>query len=384
MASIRKHKGGWQARYRDPDGRLRGKSFDRKADAARFLATTEAAKLRGEWVDPILGRVTLEEWAERWMATLAHVAPKTRVGYESLLRTQVLPAFGLVPLAGIEQPAVKAWVAAMRGRGLSASRIRQAYRLLSGMMAAAVEGGYLAKSPCTGVRLPRSARRHATILTAGQVDELADAAGDSGVLVYLMAYGGLRWGEVAGLRRRRVDLLHGRLEVAEAASDVNGVLHYGPTKTYERRWVRLPGFLVELLAAHLEGVAPDPDELVFRGSRGAALRYQSFRRGVWDKAVARAGLPAGVTPHCLRHTCASLLVSGGADPVAVQRHLGHKDVTTTLNIYAGLFPNRLEEIAVALDAIYRGASAERSGGPRVAPLWPRPEPLPVAEAGNTP
>lgn len=66
-----------------------------------------------------------------------------------------------------------------------------------------------------------------------------------------------------------------------------------------------------------------------------------------------AGLPEGLTPHHLRHTCASLLVAGGADPVAVQRHLGHKDVSTTLNIYAGLFPNRLEEIAVALDAIYR-------------------------------
>lgn len=74
--------------------------------------------------------------------------------------------------------------------------------------------------------------------------------------------------------------------------------------------------------------------------------------------MSRAGLPAGLTPHHLRHTCASLLVAGGADPVAVQRHLGHKDVSTTLNIYAGLFPNRLEEIAVALDAIYRDSRSE--------------------------
>ncbi len=81
-----------------------------------------------------------------------------------------------------------------------------------------------------------------------------------------------------------------------------------------------------------------------------------------------AGLLEGLTPHHLRHTCASLLVAGGADPVAVQRHLGHKDVSTTLNIYAGLFPNRLEEIAVALDVIYRESRSElhdvrRLGGP---------------------
>jgi integrase len=107
----------------------------------------------------------------------------------------------------------------------------------------------------------------------------------------------------------------------------------------------------------LEAVGPDPEELVFRGQRGAPLRYQSFRRAVWDKAVTAAGLPAGLTPHCLRHTCASLLVAGGADPVAVQRHLGHRDVTTTMNVYAGLFPNRLDEIATALDGLYEAAQS---------------------------
>jgi hypothetical protein len=148
----------------------------------------------------------------------------------------------------------------MRARGLSASRIRQAYRLLSGMMTAAVQAGYLAKSPCIGIRLPRMVRRDASLLTASEVDRLAEAVAQPGrkkhasapkpatleqqaTLIYLLAYGGLRWGEAAALRRKRCDLLHGRVEVAERASDVNGRLVYGPTKTYERRWVRLPVFL---------------------------------------------------------------------------------------------------------------------------------------------
>ena len=153
---------------------------------------------------------------------------------------------------------------------------------------------------------------------------------------------------------------------------MNGHLMYGPTKTYERRRVRIPSFLVELLARQLETVPADPEALVFIGLRGAPLRYQSFRRAIWDRAVTTAGLPQGLTPHHLRHTCASLLVAGGADPVAVQRHLGHKDVSTTLNIYAGLFPNRLEQIAVALDAIYRESRTadprplERLGGSSMA------------------
>ena len=356
---LRKQNGSrrYQVRYVGPDGRERAKTFGRKTDADRFAASVETDKARGEWIDPRLGKTTVGEWAEGWLGRLAHVQPKTRVGYESLLKTCVLPAFGATPLARVEQPAVAGWVAEMRARGLSASRIRQAYRVLSSLMAAAVQGGYIARTPCTGIRLPRAARRDATLLTAAEVDRLAAAAGEYGTLIYLLAYGGLRWGEVAALRRRRCDLLRRRVEVAEAASDVNGRLLYGPTKTFERRWVRLPDFLLERLARHLEGVRPDPEELVFRGQRGAPLRYQSFRRAVWERAVAEAELPAGLTPHCLRHTCASLLVAGGADPVAVQRHLGHRDVTTTMNVYAGLFPNRLDEIAVALDGLYRAAQS---------------------------
>ncbi len=349
----------YQVRYVGPDGRERAKTFARRVDADRFAASVESDKARGEWIDPRLGKTTVAEWADGWLSRLAHVRPKTKVGYESLLRTCVLPAFGTTPLARVEQPAVAGWVAEMRARGLSASRVRQAYRVMSSLMAAAVQGGYLARTPCTGIRLPRAARRDATLLTAAEVDRLAEAAGEYGSLIYLLAYGGLRWGEVAALRRRRCDLLRRRVEVAEAVSDVNGRLVYGPTKTFERRWVRLPDFLAEQLARHLEGVGADPDELVFRGQRGAPLRYQSFRRAVWDRAVAAAGLPDGLTPHCLRHTCASLLIAGGADPVAVQRHLGHRDVTTTMNIYAGLFPNRLDEIATALDGLYRAA---RSAG----------------------
>lgn len=373
MASVRRHPhGGWQVRYRDPDGRQRSKTFPRKALAERYAATVEVDMVRGEWVDPERGRVLLSEWSDQWLATVVHVRPKTLAGYESLLKTRVLPEFGSTPLARIEQQAVAAWVAEMRAKGLSASRIRQAYRVLSSMMTAAVAAGYLAKSPCVEIRLPRVARRDATILTGAEVDDLAAAAGSFETLIYLLAYGGLRWGEVAALRRRRCDLLRGRVEVAEAVSDVNGRLVYGPTKTFERRWVRLPAFLVERLARHLDGVSADPDALVFRGGRGAPLRYQSFRRAVWDRAVADAGLPPDVTPHCLRHTCASLLVASGADPVVVQRHLGHKDVTTTLNIYAGLFPNRLDEVVAALDGIYREAKTGLRAVAHVDRMWTKP------------
>jgi hypothetical protein len=61
----------WRARYRDPSGRERSKSFARKVDAERFLVSVEDAKLRGAYVDPAAGRVPFAEWAERWFNTTA-------------------------------------------------------------------------------------------------------------------------------------------------------------------------------------------------------------------------------------------------------------------------------------------------------------------------
>jgi hypothetical protein len=58
----------WRARYLDPEGRQRSRTFARKLDAERFLATVETDKLRGAYVDPDAGRVTLREYGEEWLA----------------------------------------------------------------------------------------------------------------------------------------------------------------------------------------------------------------------------------------------------------------------------------------------------------------------------
>lgn len=120
----------------------------------------------------------------------------------------------------------------------------------------------------------------------------------------------------------------------------------------------LPARVIENLARHLGTVPPGGETLVFTGQRGTPLRNQNFRRTYFDPAAASAGLPAGITPHGLRHTCASLLVDQGADPVAVQRHLGHRDVTTTLRIYRHLFAHRTDQVVDALDALYVEAQKE--------------------------
>ena len=168
------------------------------------------------------------------------------------------------------------------------------------------------------------------------------------LVVYVLAYCGLRYGELAALRVRDVDLLRRRLTVARSVTDVDGHLVFGDPKTHQCRQVPVPRFLVEALAAACAGRGPD--ELVFTSPAGGVLRNNNWRRRAFNPAAIRVGLD-GLTPHELRHTAASLAVSAGANVKAVQRMLGHASAAMTLDVYSGLFGDDLDVVAERLDAL---------------------------------
>jgi integrase len=170
--------------------------------------------------------------------------------------------------------------------------------------------------------------------------------------VLVLGYCGLRWGEAAGLRVHRVDTMRGRLEIAEAVSDVNGQLIFGTPKSHQSRSVPVPGFLRDRLAEHLAGM--DRDSLVFTAHRGGTLRSGTFRRSVFDPAARAVGLE-GFVPHELRHTAASLAIASGASVKGVQAILGHASATLTLDRYGHLFGDELDAVADRIDAAARAA-----------------------------
>jgi integrase len=315
MAHIEKRtRGGrvsYRARYRAPDGTERNKTFRRKVDAEKFLATVESAKLRGAWTDPAAGRTTFAAWLEEWWGSAADLRPSTVSRDEAYFSSYILPRLGAGPWAAIRQPDVQAWVAELSGRGFKPATVVKAYQLLGRTMTAAVNADMLPRSPCRAVRLPRVEREKMRFLNPAEVATLADAIGSRyRALVLLGAYGGLRIGEVAGLRRRRVDLLRGTVDVAEIVVEVRGELYMGPPKTRAgRRIVTLPRSVVEELAEHL-GPVGEADAWVFTADKGGGLRPSNFRVKVWRPAVRTAGL-APLRPHDLRHTAVALWIAAG-------------------------------------------------------------------------
>jgi integrase len=307
----------------------RAEDVRKKADAGRYLSRIESDLDRGVLVDHRLGKVTVREWADRFMPTTAHLKPKTRASYASLLSATILPVLGDVPVGRLRPIEVQEWASGLAARGLSASRVRQSYRLLSQMMAAAEDSGLVATTPCCRIRLPRVDESEPRVLTR-QTSRCARRCMPASVRPASRdTYSGLRIGEALALRRNSVDLLGMRLIVRQSLSDANGQLTFETPKNHQQRSVTMPAFLVQRLDRHLaEHVDVDALALLFTGATGQPLRYSSVLRRAWQPAILATGLH-GVTPHDLRATHASWVIDEGGSVMDAAARLGHVAGTVT-------------------------------------------------------
>jgi integrase len=367
VASIeRTSNGGWRARYRDPGGRSRSRTFVTKVDARRFLDAAGADMARGRWIDPTSGRMRLEDWARTFLLTAHDLDEHTRVTYKRDLDRYVLPRFGALPLASIKPVEIRVWLAEELAAGLAPSSVHRHYRTLRRLLNVAVEHELLAKSPCAAVKPPAVPATEMRFLNGPEVHRLAEAITPRlRTLVYAAAYSGLRWGELIGLRRANVDVERRVIVVVEQLVHLNGRwVRKAPKTKAGRRSVGIPLFLAELLAQQLdEHPGAGPDDLVFPNQAGNPLHQSSFNTNYWKPAKANAGIE-GLRWHDLRHTAVALAIAQGAHPKAIQARMGHSSVQVTLDRYGHLFPELDERIAEGLDDVYRAALTVIEGGRR--------------------
>ena len=144
MAWVRRAPSGkWQARWRDPAGRERVRTFRLKGEAEKFLATIEAAKVRGSYVDPSLGRVTFGAYTEEFLASAVDLAPSTRATYETEYRLYLKSALGSVPIASIRSADLRTLVAKLTDRGVGARTVQLTHQVASRVLRQAVEDGLI-------------------------------------------------------------------------------------------------------------------------------------------------------------------------------------------------------------------------------------------------
>ena len=364
-------KAGWRALYRDHENKQRSKSFDRKADAQRFLATVEADKLRGTYVDPRAGQITLDEYVETWMA-----AQVWRAGTRALARGHIAnhigPALGNRQLATITRTDVQAFVSSLTAKGLAPTTVHGIHVRLVSIFEAAVHDGRIVRSPAVKIRLPTVIKTAASQVVALDLDDvrnIADAAPPHlTAFVWLIATTGLRSGEAAGLTVERVNFLQKTIDIdRQMLTPSAGAPHLGPTKTTASvRTVPINDSMVAELNRHMRAHPPAEIEpgatLIFTNSHGRPLRRSELSKK-WRKLRTDLDLPDEARGwHSLRHTYASALIHAGLSVKTVQARLGHASAVETLEVYSHLWPDSEDDTRAAIDGWLSAPAAAAGRG----------------------
>jgi integrase len=343
----------WEVRYRQPNGMTsRKRGFTTKRDASMWASKVEISKAEGAYVSPARGRVTVGDLSIGWLARQEQtLSPSYYRTISYAYGKHVEPKWTGVPVNKVDSLDVKAWAASITRNGSSATVVNRAVGILAGILDDAVEHRALAFNPARrfkrGEKPKKSPKRH-VYLTEEDVCRLAEESGRHADLVLILAFTGLRWGEAIGLTVGDVEFLKRRVSVHRNAVQVGQDFEVGQTKGKESRTVPVAASVLSRLAIRCEGRAAS--DLLFPARDGGYLKRPSYDSTGWfNRAVERAQVQK-ITPHDLRHTCASLAVSSGANVLAVSRMLGHKDPSVTLRIYADLFDSDLDAVAVSLDA----------------------------------
>jgi integrase len=345
----------WRARWHTPEGKLDGLSgFPTKRAALDYGESMETDARRGTYVDPDRGKITWNDYYAEWIAA-QDLAPRTVERYDGYHRNHLSPRFGHLPLSRIEALAVDAFEKELKS-ALADATVLGIMSLLRASMSDAVHDRRVSFSPVRPSRRRRGKREQvekregiAVALDAVQAIRRRLPA-DEALMVLVVAFTGMRWGEVIGMRRKYLILVPA--EGGEPASgyyvidkddgavheDKKGNRYLGPPKGRKGRTLELPPFLVVLLLAYLERM-PATREFLFVDGANSWWRRSNFGRRLWRPACdgwparpatrnhpgreAAPPIVATLRFHDLRHTHETWLSEDHIEKIARDERLGH-------------------------------------------------------------
>ena len=315
----------------------------------------EADLRRGAWIDPRAGQVTLTAYANEWLERRPDLAVRTGELYRYVLDRHIFPSLGQSTLAGLAPSKIRGWHASIaQDHPATAAK---AYRILSTIMRTAVVDGYILTSPC---KVDGAGSEHAAerpIATVAEVDALTSAMPERLRLAVLLAtWCQLRRGEILGLRRQDIDLMHAKIHIEQSRTFTRdgSSLTKSPKTKAGRRTLSVPGNITEAIALHLDRfTAVDAGALVFMMDSGAPLTAVTLQRA-WSKARRTIGR-SDLHLHDLRHTGLTLAAATGATTAELMHRAGHATASAALR-YQHATQDRDRVLADALEALVKPAS----------------------------
>lgn len=347
--------------YRNPEGKQRRKTFDRKKDADTFGKTVEADVVHGTYVDRS-NPITVASFARSWVESQEHLRDTTRMRQLSMIRAHIEGTrLGSLRVVDVTTDDIQTWVYG-RAEHLAPSTLREALKLVRAVFAAARRKGIIVKSPGDEtIRRPSDDRRanprrpikpeRVAPLTVEEVRLLAATMGDRHRAMILTQAGlGLRLGELLALRVSDLNFLRRTVSITEQLHP--RTRRRVPLKNRRRRAVPLPQVVADALSEHIAAYPPNAEGYVFT----AQTTGQPYAREVVQRAIARAvkdaWLPEGTSSHMLRHHYVSVLLDAGESVVTVAERIGDT-AAVVLDTYAHMMPDTDDRTRRAVDTAWQ-------------------------------
>ena len=364
----------WQITIELPKDPITGKRVRRyrsidgggKRDAERAMHEFVRELEKGYYVTN--SKITIYEWINDWKTVYIepNVSPTTLSRYEGMIKRYINPLLGHIQVQELTTMAVQAWVNSLKispvsGKEMAVATIKHAYHVLKGAMDKAVLAGIIPRSPCASIMLPKGQKKKPVVYDELQIRQLIDAAkGTEMELVIDMELClGLRRGELLGLQWSDIDFEKNQIHVVRNRVVVNGKSIVKDPKTESScRTVDVPVQLIQKLHRHKMkcwsnrmrmGQNYTVTDYVIVHPDGKPI-YPEYLSQLFTKLQKKAGLPK-CRFHDLRHLCASIMLMQGVNVKVAQEHLGHKDISTTMNIYSHVLPSVAREAAQKIGAL---------------------------------
>lgn len=371
---------GWIARWRE-QGRQRSRKFALKGDAEAFEREVKRRQQLGPLAVHQLtarGGLTLDQWVEqRWIPEHAStLAVSTCQRYANVYECHIVEPLGDVALGELTVARLRDWQVSLLKAGTNPGTVHKARTFLSSVLRHAAESEAIPGNPLSLVRAPKPRHRDAVEpLAPAAVEAIRRALLDptprkvagslpgqrrrrpyelpargtletckrDGLIVSLLAYAGLRPGELRALRF--ADIHQGTLYVQRAA-DPDG--HVKATKTSHKRSVRLLSPLAQDIREYRLAIGRPPSSTLLLATESGEpwdkTVWQMWRADRWAPACRHVGADPVPRPYDLRHGFASLLLAEGRQPLYVARQLGHS-LPVLFSTYAHLIDEYAENSA---------------------------------------
>jgi integrase len=329
--------GRWLVDYRDSAG-IRRLVTVKTRDEAKAVLERVLGETRQQTMPVHDPNITADGYFAKWIETVGvTVKARSVESYSQNWKLHLAPMFGHQQVRRIQRAAIRHHLVGFLRGGMARGTVRLIHSVIRALLNAAVADGLITSNPADKIgrqlKLVDGVKARQDVvavkaLNRTQVARLLAAAEPlAWTLLLLLARTGLRVSEAIGLRWSDVNIEHRQITVARATS--RGVT--GTPKSGHGRTVDMSDALAEALEQHRpEGAGLDA--LVFTTPQGEPMTEDRIR-GAMARALASAELPGDWTPHCLRHTFASLLLQQGESPAYVQRQLGHASIQLTVDLY---------------------------------------------------